>query len=107
MALWEIVRENAQTIGSYDLATGDVQYRNWSNIAVFNLATTMLTSLTGSGPMVSASSVQALAAVGTQDILVQLTTNFGQQSGVPEPTTVVGVGVGLVAMAVMKRRKSA
>ncbi len=106
VALWEIVRENAQTVGSYDLATGDVQYRTWSDTAVRDLAQTMLSSLTGTGPMVSVSGVQALAlAGGTQDTLVQLTTGGFGSSSVPEPATATTMAAGLVAVGLLCRRK--
>jgi len=105
VALWEIIRENVQTIGSYDLATGDVRYRTWSDPAVETLATTMLSSLTGTGPMVSVSGVQALTLVGTQDTLVQLTT--GGFGSTPEPATLFLMGAGLVAVGLLGRRKKA
>jgi hypothetical protein len=97
-AIWEIVRENAQGIGSYDLATGDVQYRTWSDTAVRDLAAAMLTSLNGSGPMVDANVQALILAGGTQDILVQVT---------PEPATFIGMGTGLLLIGFRMRRKRA
>jgi len=44
VAIWEIVREDHQGVGTYNLATGDVQYRNWSDTAVSSAHQEPLTS---------------------------------------------------------------
>ena len=90
VSLWEIVRENS---GTFDLSAGDVQYRSWSNTSVRDLATTMLGSLTGSGPYLT--NVDALAlAGGTQDALVQYA---------PEPSTLLLGAVSLILVALRRR----
>ena len=105
-ALWEIIRETAQTIGTYDLGTGDVQYRTWSDTGVRDLSQAMLSSLTGTGPMVNTTGVQALIlAGGTQDTLVQFSWG-GYAGSVPEPTTTLTLGAGLLALGLLRRRKS-
>jgi hypothetical protein len=97
VALWKIVRENQQGIGTWDLSSGDVQYRNWSDTTVRDLAASMLGALTGQGPYLT--NIDALAVVGTQDTLVQLT------SSVPEPATCFLTGAALALLGARFRRK--
>ena len=98
VAIWKIVLENQQGVGTWNLATGDVQYRTWSDTAVRDLATAMLGGLTGNGPYVT--NYNALIANGIQDILVD-------PPAVPEPATLVMSGAGLQMAALWKRARGA
>lgn len=94
VSLWEIVRENS---GTLNLDTGDVQFRSWSNMAVHDMANSMLAGLTGNGPYLT--NVDALAFNGTQDTLVQFATTA------PEPSTLVLATAGLILVGLSRRRR--
>ncbi len=97
-AVWKIVRENQQTIGAFNLGTGDVQFRNWSDTQVRDLAQSMLNGLTGTGPRTS--NLEALIKVGVQDVVVQ-TRGLNAQV-VPEPGTLLLVGSALLAAGLLR-----
>jgi hypothetical protein len=97
VAIWELVREDHQTVGTYNLGTGDVQYRNWNDTAVRDLAQGMLNGLTGNGPY--AQNINALAAVGVQDIFVDPPTPT------PEPGTLLLSGAALLVLGGLRPRK--
>jgi hypothetical protein len=92
IATWEIVRENS---GVLNVSTGNVEYQNPQDAAALTLAQTYLSALTGTGPR--ASGLYALTNVGAQDIIVQET---------PEPVEFATTGVALIALAMLRRRRS-
>ncbi|MCZ2150654.1 MAG: PEP-CTERM sorting domain-containing protein [Bryobacterales bacterium] len=110
VAIWEIVRENQQGVGTYNLSTGDVRYRTWSDSAacisgqytcVQDLAQHWLNSLTGTGGPYMQNVDALILAGGVQDVLVQFN---GPNPLVPEPGTFVLMGSALILAGVGSRR---
>jgi hypothetical protein len=97
VALWKIIRENQQGVGTWNLAAGDVQFRTWSDTAVRDLAASMLAQVTGNGPYIT--TVNALALIGTQDVLVD-----PPAQATPEASTLLLGATGLLLVGVGSRR---
>lgn len=110
VAIWEIVRENQQGVGTYNLSTGNVRYRTWSDSAactpgqytcVQDLAQHWLNLLTGTGGPYMQSVDALILTGGVQDVLVQFT---GANPLIPEPGTFFLTGTALVLAGLGLRR---
>lgn len=98
IATWEIVRE---TSGTLNVSSGNISFRNPADAPALALAQTYLSSLDGTGP--KDENLYALDNVGAQDVIVQIQS--GGQGVAPEPGTLVTMGVALIAIALMLRRR--
>jgi hypothetical protein len=93
IAIWEIVRE---TSGTLDVSSGNISFRNPADAPALALAQTYLSSLNGTGPR--AINLYALDEVGAQDVIVQIQN--------PEPATIILMGVALIGVAVVLRKRT-
>jgi len=95
IAVWEIVGE---TSGTFNLTGGVMRFKDASIANTISRASTMLSSLDGTGP--KAQGLMVMEKRGVQDYVFQITTTPPQE--VPEPTHLLGIG--LAALALLKRR---
>jgi hypothetical protein len=84
IAIWEIVQE---TSGPFNVSTGVIRYQSAAHNDVIILANTMLSSLNGTGPMLS--NLYSLGGPNNQDLA------FRSETPVPEPSTVALMAIGL------------
>jgi hypothetical protein len=101
IAIWEIVRE---TSGTLSVSSGNISFRNPADAPALALAQTYLSSLDGTGPKLT--NLYALDNVGAQDVIVQVTGSLQTfQAPAPEPATLATMGVALIAISLMLRRR--
>jgi hypothetical protein len=106
IATWEIIREKVDSnctvqnlsYSDLDVHSGDIFF-NYASDGSVDLAQTYLDALNGSGPKATNLAALTLAespGQPTQDLLVQI---------IPEPSTIVLVSIGMLGVAVFRRKK--
>lgn len=100
IAIWEIVEE---TSGTLNVTTGSVRFRNPSIAGTLELAQSLLNQVNSVVPTLT--NLQIIINPSNQDLIIQVAGTPSDVS-TPEPATLSMLGFGLLALGMIKRKRS-